>query len=290
MSGTECQGKSCCESILVLGGTFPMGRSKSGTDAASGQNDEQPEHNVTVSDFHLDEYEVTVGRFRRFAEWYDGTPPPDGEAAHPSIAGSGWQRAWNTELPLTQADLIGSLKCKAKFQTWRDAPSGTEEMPINCVSWYAAFAFCAWDGGRLPTEAEWEYASAGGSENRLYPWGQQTPDNTLAAFFCTYDGNGGCAFEDIVVVGSVPAGAGRWGHEDLGGNMMEWTLDWYDANWYSAGGAICNDCANLNVAPRRTARGGAFDLPGSQLRAAYREYDVPDNRNYYIGFRCARSP
>ena len=68
MTGTESQGKSGCSSILVPGGTFPMGRSENGTDAYSGYSDEQPEHDATVSDFYLDEYEVTVGRFRKFVE------------------------------------------------------------------------------------------------------------------------------------------------------------------------------------------------------------------------------
>jgi formylglycine-generating enzyme required for sulfatase activity len=236
MTGTECQGKSCCSNILVPSGTFPMGDPSTAP----------PEHDATVSDFYLDEYEVTVGRFRKFVEQFDGTPPPDGAAAHPLIAGSGWDGAWNTSLASWQATLIGNVTCSSSYQTWRDTPSGTEERPVNCVSWYEAFAFCAWDGGRLPTEAEWEYAAAGGSENRLYPWGNATPDNTLAAFGCLYAGTSSCAFEDIAAVGSLPAGAGRWGHKHLAGNMYEWALDWYDSGWYSGRGAFAT------IAPTRT--------------------------------------
>ena len=182
MTGTECQGVSCCQNILVPGGTYPMGRSASGTDAYAGQADEQPEHDVTVSDFYLDTYEVTVGRFRKFVEAFDGTPPSDGAGAHPLIVGTGWQAAWNANLASSQVELQSNVKCSATYQTWTDTVGANETYPINCVSWYESFAFCLWDGGRLPTEAEWENASAGGAENRLYPWGQQAPSASTANF------------------------------------------------------------------------------------------------------------
>ena len=87
MTGTECQGKSCCSNILVPGGMFAMGRcgdvydAVSCTDGHAGYNEEVPEHSATVADYYLDEYEVTVGRFRKFVEQYDGTPPADGAGA-----------------------------------------------------------------------------------------------------------------------------------------------------------------------------------------------------------------
>jgi formylglycine-generating enzyme required for sulfatase activity len=291
MSGTACQGESCCSSILVPGGTFPMGRSESGTDAYSGGlASEQPEHNATVADFYLDEYEVTVGRFRKFVQQYDGTPPVAGAGAHPLIGGSGWQGGWNGNLPSSQAGLISSIKCSSTYQTWRDTTSGTEQLPMNCVSWYESFAFCAWDGGRLPTEAEWEYAAAGGSENRLYPWGSQAPSNSLAVYDCGYDGSSGCAFTDIGSVGSLPAGASRWGHKDLAGNMWEWALDWYDGSWYAGAGNACNNCAHITNASFRVFRGGHFGDYGSEVRAARRNYYYPTYRLNAIGFRCARTP
>ena len=296
MTGTECQGKSCCSNILVPGGTFPMGRSASGTDACpSGMlcfSAEQPEHHATVSDFYLDEYEVTVGRFRKFVEQYDGTAPPDGAAAHPLIAGTGWQSVWNTNLASTQATLINNVKCSLAYQTWRDTPSGTEVLPINCVNWYEAFAFCAWDGARLPTEAEWEYTAAGGNENRLYPWGSATPNNTLDSYSCLYAGTSSCAFEDIAAVGALPGGAGRWGHKDLGGNMSEWAFDWYDPTWYSGAGNTCVNCANVMSNSTRMRRGGDFyvDANAKGLRAAYRNSLFPTYRSFSFGIRCARTP
>lgn len=294
MTGTECQGEDCCSRALIPGGTFPMGRSTGGLDACpTGMgcvSNEVPEHDATVQSFFLDHYEVTVGRFRAFVQQYDGNRPPQGAAAHPAIAGSGWRAEWDVNLPDTQAALVANLRCHDTYQTWRDTPDATEVMPINCVSWYEAFAFCAWDGGRLPTEAEWEYAAAGGEQNRLYPWGQDAPNQTLAVFECKREPATECVFADIAPVGSVPTGAGRWGHKDLAGNMYEWTLDWHFAGWYTGAGNPCDACANLTDGLGRTVRGGEFAHADVSLRATFRDFDEPSAHLGSVGFRCAGSP
>jgi formylglycine-generating enzyme len=286
-NGTEV---SCCDSRLVPGGTFPMGRCGAAgagcSDAYDGYSVELPEHNATVASFYLDTYEVTVDRFRKFVEQYDGTPLADGAGKHPLIDNSGWQSGWNSNLPTTKANLIGNLKCSSSYQTWTDSSESNEQYPINCVNWYEAFAFCIWDGGRLPTEAEWEYAAAGGDENRLHPWGYEAPDGApqRANFHYT-------AYSPYVKVGSYPAGAGRWGQHDLAGSMIEWVLDWYDSGWYSGSGNTCNNCANLNSASDRVIRGGAWNHDGDYMRAVSRYVlNAPTDRYDVIGFRCARSP
>ena len=101
---------------------------------------------------------------------------------------------------------------------------------MNCIDWYDAFAFCAWDGGRLAMEAEWNYAAAGGSLQQPYPWGAAMLDTMHAVYECTGDGSaaGQCWETDILNVGSKsPTGDGKWGQADLAGGVWEWNLDWY---------------------------------------------------------------
>ncbi len=153
---------------------------------------------------------------------------------------------------------------------------------MSCVNWYEAFAFCAWDGGWLPTEAEWEKAAAGGDENRLYPWGAAAPTTSLAVY-------NGSTFASILAVGSKPLGKGRWGQYDLAGGMFEWVFDFYDAAWYSGAGAVCSNCTNVTNSFSRVLRGGSWSVYAAVLRAAYRNSPAPADRNISYGFRCARS-
>jgi formylglycine-generating enzyme required for sulfatase activity len=217
----------------------------------------------------------------------------DGMGAHPLIPGSGWQSAWTSELPTTASALASALKCDSTFQTWTDSPGSNENKPQNCMTWYQAFAFCLWDGGRLPTEAEWEYAAAGGNENRLYPRGGQAPDKTLASFGCLFSGKSSCEAADLPVVGSTPLGKGRYGQMDLAGSLYEWNLDWYDASWYSqySSPGSCKNCANVSkAASSRVVRGGDFSNIAAGLRAAYRYFYAPVVDNSIVGARCARTP
>jgi len=257
-----------------------MGRSESGTDASPGWSNEVPEHTVTVNSFYLDKYEVTVGRFREFVQAYDGTPPAVNAGAHASIGGTGWDPAWDESLPSTQASLVSGLDCGA-LSTWTNTVGANETRPINCVSWYEAMAFCVWDGGRLPTEAEWEYATAGGNENRLYPWGAAVPDCNLANFT---DCSGA-----IDPVGSH-TGVGRWGHEDLSGNLLEWTFDWWDQSWYEDPAAAMLNACNLTPSSERTQRNGHFASSADALRAVVRGRAAPTAQIYSTGLRCARNP
>ncbi len=285
--------EDCCDSRLVTGGSFL--RSYDGIDYT---DDSYP---ATVSDFYLDRFEVTVGRFRAFVQNGAGTqqnPPAPGAGAHPLIDGSGWNPAWNAELPANTAELKGAVACVSSRETWTDAPGSNEALPINCVSWYEAFAFCAWDGGRLPTEAEWNYAAAGGDEQRYYPWSAAYPpgsadiDPSYAVYHCTGDGSPSyeCEFTDILSVGSrSPTGDGRWDQADLAGSMWEWNLDWY-ASPYSI--VPCNDCADLGSASSRVLRGGGWYPSAAYLRVARREDSVvePTYRDHFVGIRCARTP
>ena len=285
---------SCCASGPLPTGNFWMGRSLDGGDAyPGGDANELPEHDATITGFRLDLFEVTVGRFRNFVDAYPAAWPAGdaGQPAHVDTTQMGWRSDWNVRLPNDQPALIASLKCSpGSSETWTDSPDTDENKPINCVTWYVAFAFCAWDGGWLPTEAEWEYAAAGGDSNRLYPWGPEPPDDTRAAFACCSAGGGGCdaicGYADIFDVGSKSRGIGRYGQYDLAGNLFEWVLDRYSEAWYSAG--PCTNCAYYDIVDTVVARGGDFSSDAGPLRAAYRQPASPEMIGAHMGFRCAR--
>ena len=265
----------CCSSVAVPGGTYY--RSNDGNFPA------------TVSNFLLDKYEVTVGRFRKFAEAYPGSRPAQGAGAHPKIANSGWQSAWDASLPVAQNLLIASVKC-GSYSAWTDSPGTNENMPLGCLNWRVAFAFCIWDGGRLPTEAEWNYASAGGDEQRIYPWGDTDPgfNASHAAYDCYYDGticSGSCCLASIAPVGAIPAGNGRWGHADLAGNLQEWNFDYYGS--YPV---PCIDCALATGSGTRGMRGGYFSASVDYLKNATRGASSETFGGGTDGVRCARNP
>jgi len=271
----------CCKSLLVPGGTFD--RSYDGVDF------KDPNYPATVDDFYLDKYEITVGRFRQFVSAGMGTqasPPAAGAGAHPGITGSGWDSTWNTNLAGNKATLTTNLKCWPSSQTWTDTAGSNESKPVNCLDWYAAFAFCAWDGGRLATEAEWNYAAAGGDEQRYYPWSSPPTSTTIDDSYAVYcaSNNPPCIFSIQNVGSKSPKGDGKWGQSDLAGNVWEWTLD-----WYAAYPSPCIDCADLTAATYRVRRGGGFDGSASLLRSADRSNDYPLYLNYYLGARCART-
>ena len=280
---------SCCNSPQVAGGTY-----RRSYDVVGDGNSGNMNYPATVSSFRLDKYEVTVGRFRAFVQASMGTqatPPVSGTGAHASITGSGWDPSWNTQLVANTAALVAAVKCNATFQTWTDAPGANEDRPMNCLTWYEAMAFCAWDGGYLPTEAEWNYAATGGDQQRAYPWSNPpaslTVDGAHASYFdgtnCVGDGMAGCALTDLIPVGTKPAGDGRWGQSDLAGNVVEWTLD-----SLSVYPNPCTDCAKLTAASERVIRGGSFIQSTLFMRTTSRSPFAPMDRSHGIGVRCAR--
>ncbi|MBX3189432.1 MAG: SUMF1/EgtB/PvdO family nonheme iron enzyme [Labilithrix sp.] len=258
---------NCCASLPVPGGSYLRYN-----DAA---------FPATVSTFELDRYQITVGRLRAFflakGGNVRGSPPAPGAGAHPKVPNSGWRSSFNIRLPGSWGEIhdrLGAPGCArggdntdGGAATWTPAPGPYEDLPITCIDWYTLFAFCAWDGGRLPTDAEWGYAAQGGDEQRYFAWlppsDPSTPrwgvhnDDVATALWDpdaqVYKYTVGTPFRAVdplsgkVVDGpahmAVPGrkkGRGRWGHADLAGNVLEFLLD--EVTQPIPEGA-CDDCA-----------------------------------------------
>jgi formylglycine-generating enzyme len=301
--------ESCCSSPLVTGASYD--RSYPFSDAATGSapagGSSQGTDPAAVSSLRLDKYDVTVGRFRRFVaavlptDGGVGWLPTGGSGTHthlnsgkgllnvgPSDAGVTYETGWDSLDNANVSPTSANLACSS-FGTWTASPGSQENLPINCVNWWEAYAFCIWDSGFLPSEAEWEYAAAAGNQERDYPWGSTAPGtgNQYAIYDCDYpSGSGNCTdISSIAPVGTPASGAGLWGQLDLAGEMWQWTADWYQAAYVDP----CVDCAALTGGSSRVLRGGSFRDDASNLSPAYRNANDPSIRNDFIGFRCARS-
>ncbi|MFO0774241.1 MAG: formylglycine-generating enzyme family protein [Nitrospiraceae bacterium] len=224
--------------------TVPAGAFRMGTDSLQGLEDERPAHTVWVDTFRIDRTEVTTARYAGFLA-ATKRPPPDG---------------WETVVL-----------------------SRHGRKPVIGVSWDDAQAFCAWEGKRLPTEAEWEKA-ARGTDDRRYPWGNAEPTADRANFGLgarfSYD-------QVLLPVGARPAGAGPFGAEDLAGNVWEWVQDWYGAAYYEASPE--KNPPGPETGTLKVVRGGSWsDLP--KYLVTYGRFRLPpETRNSFTGFRCATS-
>jgi formylglycine-generating enzyme required for sulfatase activity len=238
MSDCGAGGEDCCASLEVPGGAYYESCTTTPTVDDAGFT--VPSH---VSSLHLDKYLVTVGRFRSFAAaWKGGAGwlPPEGAGKHVHLNGgrglansgpgggyeTGWVAADDAYVAPTDANLTNcGVYYPEPNATWTSSPGAHESLPINCVTWQEAYAFCIWDGGFLPGAGEWQYAAAGGEEQRQYPWGSTAPGETseYAIYGEHYTGNP----TGLAPVGFASLGAGRWGQLDLVGEVWEWNLDWF---------------------------------------------------------------
>jgi formylglycine-generating enzyme required for sulfatase activity len=320
-------GEDCCASLSVPGGTYyrtydtvnsvdgGLVHPADGLAADGGPSAEADP--ATVSGFRLDKYLVTVGRFRQFvAAWNGGVGyvPPAGAGKHTHLNGGsglyattgGYELGWVAADDSNIAPTDANLACADPFSTWTSTAGSHENLPISCVTWAEAYAFCIWDGGFLPSEAEWEYAAAGGNEQREFPWGSTDPgtESQYAIYgywtgkptsvgACYYPSAGPCTgVMNIAPVGTATRGAGRWGQLDLAGEMEEWNLDWAELSPDYAN--PCTDCTVVGGPATdllgRVVRGGDFESD-DVFMVPSRAYNViPTNRAYWVGFRCASTP
>jgi serine/threonine-protein kinase len=256
---TEMRQKDGMNMVYVPPGIFSMG-------SLNGQSDEQPPHAVSLLGFWIDQTEVTNSQFADF------------------LNGVGNQE----ENGVTWIDLLdGDVKIEEQNGQFVAQPAFTDH-PVIEVSWYGAAAYCTWVGGRLPSEAQWEYA-ARGPENLNYPWGEEFDgekanycDQNCSQDWSDISSNDG--FAQTAPVGSYPDGASWSGALDMAGNVWEWVNDWYDPSYYE------NSPQTNPMGPEngstKVLRGGAWNIGSINLRGANRNTYAPAGQVDSFGFRC----
>jgi formylglycine-generating enzyme required for sulfatase activity len=278
----------CCAATLVPGGAFNRKGLASSTSA------DFVDYPATVSDFELDVLQVTVGRFRAFVDAYPGSRPAVGVGAHPRVPASGWPAAWDALMPATQDDLRQKFVCAAGIgpSTWTEQPGPNERDVANCIPPIVLAAFCYWDGGRLPTLSDWQYAAFGGNEQRPFPWGTEAPDPTRTGV-----GETGAQ----ILAGARPLGAAKWGHRDMLGGIVDLLYDRMTGDVTTELPVPCDDCATTARNPmwpdgydQRVTAGVAYTspVPGNAFAIHPVSVTIPGLvlGSGALGVRCARNP
>lgn len=303
----------------VPGGTFVMG-----TDEQDAYEHERPAHQVKVNGFWMDEAEVTNAQFKRFAEatsyitvaerkptWEEikkqsppGTPAPADSLMVPGAL------VFN---PPKQPVMLNDYS-----QWWKWLPGtdwkhpegpgsnleGRMQHPVVHIAFEDAKAYCAWAGKRLPTEAEWEFASRGGAQLQRYAWGNDIKHNgmfmanTFQGSF-PYHNSADDGFERLAPVKSYPPNA--YGLYDMIGNVWEWTSDWYHIEYFNV---LARNNVSVNppgpdkpydpnepYAIKRVSKGGSFlcaDDYCVNYRPSARQGTAFDSGMSNLGFRCVK--
>ena len=256
-----CLGKSQMTSVNMDGGEMmlvPGGTFEMGNHFGEGVDDNFPLHTVKVDSFFMDKYEVTVGQFRQFIQ----------------ETGYDWDRFW-----------------------WKMSIfSPTDNHPIVYVDWHAATAYAKWEGKRLPTESEWEYAARGGLKGKRYPWGNNITKND-ANFHKywkdddEYENNNRLTtdWKDKWKYSTAPVGSfepNGYGLYDMAGNVAEWCHDWYQHDYYKV--SPMDNPKGPETGNTKVSRGGHWYSWHEGLRVYNRGDNPPDVRWFQDvqGFRC----
>ncbi len=228
---------------FIPAGDYSRGRSYEWADgklvySPTAHQDDRPVKTLIIDAFYLDQAEVTNQRYAAFAK---------------------------------------ATRHRTPYH-WRNGvlPQGKDQFPVVNVSWNDAAAFCAWDGKRLPTEAEWERAARGIAERQTYPWGDREPTPADARYGA-----------DAPVPVCTKA-RNYFGLCDMIGNVWEWCSDWYGRAYYAE--SPDRNPQGPSTGLYRVLRGGSwFDQPPLFLTNSYRSWARASERSATIGFRCARS-
>ncbi len=232
---------------------------------------ETPLHTVNLSGYYIDKYVVTNARYAACVA--AGVPPV---GCYPPA----------NDYSATRYPFYYSDPTYANY-------------PVIWVHIYMAMNFCAWEGKRLPTEAEWEKAARGNSDTRIYPWGNTQPND------CTWENvgllGGSLCVGDTSAVGSYPIDVSPYGVVEPSGNVFEWVNDWYQEDYYlyspynnpiGPGGPVSSQtpgCTDPAFEQCRVVRGGEWDRGPRYTRTSYRGRVDHLTQAYWLGFRCARS-
>ena len=256
--------------VRIPAGLFTMGSS-------DGDPQERPVHPVHLRAFWLDRYETTNRAFMHFVQATGHRTLAELEGESLIYEDGGYRQMYG-----------------ASWKAPRGAGSYLRnrlDHPVVHIAWKDASAYCAWVGKRLPTEAEWEKA-ARGTDQRLYPWGDEAPNGGGFMYRANYGTDQCChesaqdGFLNTAPVGSFPLGVSPYGLHDMAGNVWEWTQDWYSPDYYAS--SPPRDPSGPPTGTERVLRGGSWISYRFMLRTAYRGHHTGETRHNYSGFRCAR--
>ena len=225
--------------VYVPAGEFLMGVADDGSTVIT---DEQPQRTVYLDAYWIDQTEVTNGQYAQCVA------------------------AEKCEEP---------LKISSETHDFYYGNSVFNEYPVIYVSWSDANDYCAWAGRQLPTEAQWEKA-ARGTDQRIYPWGNEFTSTTLV---------NNSSLGDVTKVSDFKNGASPYGVYNMAGNVWEWTADWYHDSYYGTYGNSNNPIGPEN-GDYRVKRGGSWGSDASLIRTTERSTGNPLDRLNSLGFRC----
>lgn len=287
----SAEGGASSEEMVSLGGEFLMGT----RDAERNRRDgEDPVRRVTISPFAISAVTVTN---RQFAEFVGAT-------MHVTDAERfGWSFVFREFVSPEVASAVDQAVARAAWWwkvegAWWREPEGAGssiadrmEHPVVHVSWIDALAYASWRGGRLPTEAEWEFAARGGLEQARFPWGDELRPN--GEHMCNiWQGDfPNVNTEEDGYAGTAPARSFRpngYGLYNVAGNVWEWCSDWFSRRYHVAGPRV--DPAGPSTGQSKVAKGGSYLCHKSycnRYRPAARTASTPDSSTGHMGFRLA---
>lgn len=258
------------EMLPVAGGSLKVGATDE--QAAVALSNEKPSHEVDITSFQMSKYEITNAQFAIFL-------------SSRNVGSGGYCTTSEGSMTVIKSFERG-LKYNAASQKWVVAKE-FENVPVVNVTWYGASEFCKWAGGRLPTEAEWEYAARGGQSaskpNCLY---SGSNDADLVAWYKLPGGQ-----SNPVMLGGIKR-PNELGLYDMSGNVREWVNDWYNSYYpelQKNPQGMTNEEAKYASLNKKVIRGGGWANPDAKmLRVSARDASDPTYPSGSLGFRMVR--